>query len=337
MLVWRIVTPAGRVPSVAALLLCAGLAAGACGGGTLDAGRDRPHGLLPVDERNPVILYNDSNLDNWFGELAVLLANRGGPPLAGIIVTDSKYWNNLDMNAATWTDMLMAARASGLRDIPAITRSSGALLQRPADGTIDLTVSNNSLGAQLIVELSRTLSRPFRPLVVLAGTRLTDIADAYLIDHSVVDRVVVVASLGEHSPQMTTMGGPNGELDPWADWIVAAKFQYVQVSTYYDQTSDVAASDLASLPQNPLGDWMRGKQAGIRDLPQASDQVTVLSVGVRDFVVEVERSAIDPSATFDGIFGAPLRPDAAGNVVVVTKIQGPLAKSRLWQMLLNQP
>jgi hypothetical protein len=109
------------------------------------------------------------------------------------------------------------------------------------------------------------------------------------------------------------------------------------VSTYYDQTSDVAASDVASLPQNPLGDWMRDKQAAIRDLPQASDQVAVLSVGVRDFVVEVQRSAIDPSATFDGIYGAPLRPDVAGNVVVVTRIQGPLAKARLWQMLLNQP
>ena len=320
--------------SLFAFAVCAPLAAAACGG-TLDAGRDHPHGLLPVDERNPVILYNDWNRDNWFGEFALLLANSAGLPLAGVIVTDSKYWGDLDLNATTWTDMLTAASASGLKNIPAITKSSGAVLQRPADGTIGLTARNNSLGAQMIVELSRKLSRPLRPLVVVAGTRLTDLADAYLIDNTVVDRVVVVASLGEHIASSTNMGGPNGELDPWADWIVAAKFQYVQVSTFYDQTSDVAASDLASLPQTPLGDWMRNKQPDIRNLTQASDQVAVLSVGLRDFVVEVQRSAIDPSATFDGIYGAPLVPNAAGNVVVVTKIQGPLAKSRLWQMLLN--
>ena len=43
-------------------------------GGTLDAGRDVPHGLLPVDERNPVILYQDDWSGDWLGEYAVLLA-----------------------------------------------------------------------------------------------------------------------------------------------------------------------------------------------------------------------------------------------------------------------
>ena len=47
----------GRPP----IAFCLGLvlAAGSCAG-TLDAGSDMPHGLLPVDERNPVIIYNDS-------------------------------------------------------------------------------------------------------------------------------------------------------------------------------------------------------------------------------------------------------------------------------------
>jgi hypothetical protein len=52
----------------------------ACGGQTLDAGSDTPHGLLPVDDRNPIILSNDNYDDNWQGVFAVLFANTGGRP-----------------------------------------------------------------------------------------------------------------------------------------------------------------------------------------------------------------------------------------------------------------
>jgi hypothetical protein len=55
----------------------------------LETGQDAPHGLLPIDERNPVIVMNDDWSGDWLGEYAVLLANTGGPPLAGIIVKAS--------------------------------------------------------------------------------------------------------------------------------------------------------------------------------------------------------------------------------------------------------
>ena len=81
---------------------------------------------------------------------------------------------------------------------------------RPADGQIRSTVRNDSAGAKLIVELSRAWSRPTRPLVVLACAPLTTLADAYLIDETVVDRVVVVAVHGEYTmPPTATMDGPN--------------------------------------------------------------------------------------------------------------------------------
>ena len=46
----------------------------ACEGGNIDAGRDIPHGMLPVDDRNAVIIANDSVTDNWTGEYAMLMA-----------------------------------------------------------------------------------------------------------------------------------------------------------------------------------------------------------------------------------------------------------------------
>ena len=103
----------------------------------------------------------------------MLLANSGGPPIAGIIASASSYWPVARDNAAGWTRLVTAARASGLKNIPDVTTSDGLPLVRPADGQIDSTTGNQSAGGRLIVELSRQLSLPWRPVVVLACAPLT--------------------------------------------------------------------------------------------------------------------------------------------------------------------
>jgi hypothetical protein len=317
-----------------ALVVGVALTAAACRE-TLDAGHSRPHGPLPIDERNPVILYNDAERDNWFGEYALLFANSGRLPLVGLVVTTSSYWEDLNANTSGWKELLDSAQSSGFKNIPSLMASPAPLLKHPADGVIENTTRNNSEGANLIVNLSSQIAEPYRPLVVIGGSRLTDVADAYLIDPSVVHRVVVVASLGGYSASTATMDAPNGELDPWADWIVAHKFRYVQVSAFYQQTLDIAASELPSLPPTPFGDRMRNKQPSILTFTTASDQVGVLSVASPGFAAEVKRFSPDPAATFDMVSGPPLIPDPDGNAWVVTKIQPPLAKSTLWLMLIK--
>ena len=305
----------------------------ACEGGTLDAGRDLSHGKLPVDERNPVIIANDSPNDNWTGEYAMLLANSGGPPLAGIIVNPSLYWPDLARNMSGWDQMIAAARASGLRNIPDATPSAGSPLERPDDGNIESTTPNMSDGGKLIVELSARLSLPWRPVVVVTGSRLTEVADAYLIDRSVVDRVVVVSSLGDAASGGGEMGWPNGEIDAWADWIVSQRFRYVQVNGYYDQLGDVTAANSADLPANPFGSWMAAKLPRVLQIPMASDQVAILAVGLPTFVTAVDRAVADSSATFDATTGPPLRAQPDGSVWVVPSCDGAMAADRLWKML----
>jgi len=171
---------------------------------------------------------------------------------------------------------------------------------------------------------------------VICLVPLTNLADAYLIDHTVVDRVVVVAQLGELGNPNTAMNGPNGDLDPWSDWIVAQKFpRYIQVSSYYAQAGDVTAADLDRLPNNPLGDWMRDKQPKVFTIPQASDQISVLALALPTFVLEVQRVSPDTSVAFDNMQGPPLRPDDTGNALVVTKIDSTLAATTLWEKLLD--
>ncbi|HEX6278334.1 MAG TPA: hypothetical protein VFZ53_35050 [Polyangiaceae bacterium] len=302
----------------------------ACGG-TLDAGSNRKE-TLPVGPENPVIVTNDGPSDNWQGEFALLLARAAGRPLAGLLVSAGGSWYDLDANVAGWQDLVDRARQSGIGDIPDPIRSASAPLVKPGDGAIDSTTPNDSEGARFIVETSLSLGRPERPLVVATGGRLTDVADAYLLDPGVVERVVVVASLGtgfEGGEKVARMGVPNGEMDPWADVIVAQRFRYVQVSAYYDQRADVPPERLGELPANAFGDRMREKQPDILGTPLAADQVSVIALGIPEFVREVTR--VSPSSIEAET--PTLVPARNGNAWLVTASDGAAATRRFWELL----
>jgi len=322
-------------PKIVRLAFLGGCSAAAVAcGGTLDAGTNLPPEGLPVGAENPVILSNDGAYDNWQGEYAVLLAHAGGPALAGIIVSAAGMWSDLDANLSGWQTLVTRSRESGLANLPDPIRSESQPLERPSDDSIESTVANRSEGALFIVETSSRLSRPGLPVVVATGGRLTDVADAYLVDPTVADRIVVVASLGtgfSGGERVARMSIPNGEMDPWANFIVATRLRYVQVSAYYDQMTDVAAERTAELPDNALGTWMRDKQPMILDTPVASDQVSVVALGVPAFVQGVVRVA--PSG-WDG--NAPkLVPDPDGPAWLVTESDGDAATAHLWGLLLD--
>ncbi len=316
-----------------AALFCLSLA---CEDVSLDAGRDHPHGLLPIDERNPIILNNDNLDDNWQGVYALLFANAGSPPLAGIVINDSGYVADTNKSISDWKALVSAARKSGMRDLPDPLLSLVPALARPSDGDIDATPFTPSSGARLIVDTSARLALPYRPVVVVTGTRLTEVAVAYLMDRTVVDRVVVVSAVGSTSGSRGVMGPPNGDLDPWADWIVASKFRYVQSSVRYDQTADVTAAQVGSLPKNPFGDFIAGLQPIVEGITERADQVSILAAALPKFVVSVTRVAIDPAATFSTTAGPNLVPTPNARGWLVTGINAEVARVRLWEML-NDP
>jgi len=305
----------------------------ACGV-TIDGGSNHPHGLLPVDERNPILLANDGPTDNWQGEYALLLAKANHRPLAGIIVGASSAWPDLESNVAGWRQLVVVARASHLGEVPDPMASVGPALVRPNDGDIDKTAQNRSEGARLIVSTSLNVGTKQRPLVVVTGSRLTDVADAYLIDNSVTERIVVVSSLGTAVAPSGAMAKPNGEMDPWADAIVATRFRYVQVSSYYDQLTDVTTSFLPMLPANDFGAWIAAKQPELLDLAEASDQVAAIAVGLPAFARQVTRVRAD-LGTLTATAGPNLVDDAAGPVWLVTQVDGAFATARLRQLILD--
>jgi len=300
-------------------------------GQELDAGHDRPHGPLPVDARNPLVLVNDGPHDNWAGEYAVLLASAGSE-LAGIIVNANDDWPDIQSNVGGFRELVSAARASGIEGLPDPIASVGAKLVVPASGRVEDTRPNRAEGALFLVDVSRRLALPYRPLVIATGGALTDVADAFLIDPEIVDRVVVVSSLGSVSASGAEMGLPNGNHDPWADKIVAERFRYVQVSAFYDQLGDVPDSRVGELPDNALGEWIASKRPNLWHWMPASDQVSVLAAGLPAFVTAVERvaPALDEPAAEAGPL---LVTDRAGSAWLVTACDGAAATARFWELL----
>jgi hypothetical protein len=328
------VTHGRRASRAATLIALASLAPGCSE--ELDAGSTRPSGPLPVDARNPLLITNDGPRDNWQGEYAMLLANSGGPSLAGIVVSASPPWPDLRQNIAGFRELVSAARESGMRNIPDPVSSVSAPLERPASGEIEHTRANRSEGALFILKQAARLALPYRPLVIATGGRLTDIADAYLIDPTIVEKVVVVSSLGSISDGRGLMGRPNGEMDPWAGVIVASRFRYVQVSAYYDQLTDVPDSRVSELPPNAFGRWIAGKRASILELPEAGDQGAVLAAGLEGFAISVERVTPALPAGPDLETGPELAPDLGGAAWLVTKSAHTLATARFWGVLLDR-
>jgi len=297
----------------------------------LDAGKNR----LPVDARNPIILCQDDWSADWLGEYAFLLANAGDANLVALVINASKLWPSLASNTSGWNGLIQDAQQSGLKNIPSVTPSAGGLLIQPDDGVIESTKANNSAGARLIVNLSRSMATSTLPVAIVAATSLTDIADAYLIDPTVVDRVIVVANVGTWKDEgYALMGKVNGDLDPWASWIVGHKFRYVQTSTGYDQTLDVTDEQVADLPANPFGARIKSKRSQLLRAATAADQVALLAVVLPGFAQIVEPVVVDPLATYDGTQGVRLSLAAPGQTAsVVTAVDGALPRARFWQML----
>jgi hypothetical protein len=300
---------------------------------TYDAGARSPHGLLPVDERNPMVLVNDSESENWQGEYAVLLAHGGGPRLVAIIVGTNPNSPAIVDNVAPWRKLVKAARDSGLSHVPDPIGSIGDLLTRPSSGDIDDTLANHSEGANRIIEAASEFSLPYRPVVVVTGGRLTDVADAYLIDHTITQKVVVVSALGSLTSTGGAMGVPNGEMDPWADTIVTARFRYVQVSTYYDQLTDVPTARLSELPDNAFGKWIAAKQPNIWNDLQASDQVAVAAVGIPTFALDVQTvSPVGPTVA-GAVTGPALKATTGASGWLVRQSDASVATKRFWDLL----
>jgi hypothetical protein len=297
---------------------------------------------LPYGIRNGamrVVYDNDQTRDVYTDEVLMAMAGAGRIQLVGMITTRTVNgigYDKYDELVAERKQMVNLARKSGMRNLPDPVKGPRVSLQPPASGKINDTMTIGTDGSRLIVREARKAS-PSNPLVVICGGQLTAVADAYLLDPSINDKMVVAALLGSHKD----MAGFNGLQDPWADYIVLQQLHYVQ----FPQSQAIPKVPKnwlrKNLPDTPLRQWMLTKIHPLfpDKLPggEDNDGQPVLPLLSDEYVIEVKRVAFGgwKSKRFGkGSVRFPTFVSAEQNgnsrVVVVVKANGKVG-TQAWQ------
>ncbi len=154
------------------------------------ARESRQNVRVPYDNANPILYDNDDHRDAYVGEYLMVLTSAGDIDLQGTIMGSLWPGGNRDNLPTAHRQVILLARRSGLRNIPDPVPGAFASLQRPPSGNIEHTSPVDTPGARLIVTAARATT-PAKPLLMLTGGQPTNVASAYLLDHSISKRLVV--------------------------------------------------------------------------------------------------------------------------------------------------
>ena len=212
--------------------------------------------LKNVSPDCPMIYDNDWWVDIPDAAYLWTKASQGRCDLRGNIVTRDMWdWQNgysykMEQCVSEYRKIREACEKSGLRmqRIPEAVLGADQVLQRPASGKIEDTKFTRSPGSDLIVAEAKKAT-PEKPLLVFAGGPCTTVANAYLTDPSIGDRMIVFQIDG---------GGYNGK-DAWS-WEIAkrcCRFANWARGYFWKDVGKWNAARFSELPRNPLGDLMR--------------------------------------------------------------------------------
>jgi inosine-uridine nucleoside N-ribohydrolase len=147
-------------------------------------------------------------------------------------------------------------------------------LARPPSHRIEDTAPLDLPASRFIVEHARE-AHAERPLIIVTGGQLTTVANAYLLDPSIADKVVVSGVFGVRQQDY------NAGLDSWAWKIVLSRFRVLAIpigppshrGTVYQKPPRVPKNRIQSeLPlDRPLFQWMYEKRHPNNELPAGHD------------------------------------------------------------------
>jgi len=270
---------------------------------------------LPFDRTCPVIYTNNSNQDCYTDEYLMALASAGDIRLRGIIVCTM---DALDQTAADRAALVAKARRSGMRNIPDPVLGPGKPFVKPPSGKIEETRPWGSPAGRLIVAEARKAT-PRKPLVVVSGGPPAAVADAYLLDPSIADRVVVASHEGRTENDVM-------DVDPWGVYVVLERFRVV----LFGPVTQTAAASVpqarsAKLPEGEL------RQAMIeKGQPTDANGMGAIAVLRADYCLRARRKSVVGWLP-DGALG--LTDDANGRLLVITEADQAVATEEFWRAL----
>jgi len=238
-----------------------------------------------MDNSNPFVYINDIPPDNYNGELALGMASHeDGVDLKGYVHEfpkppwwdDEKYQKVKEEYVGHHRQCRRKAVESGFSDLPP---AECGLYQRhdvPESGSIDDTEPIGSTGTRTIVAAAREASRE-KPLVVVIGGPLSTVADAYLVDPSIRDKIVVFCRFRRD------IDGWNEFLSGWSATVATRRLRTVFCPASGGPLLKRSAVK-RRLPDEPLKEYMLTKvYDGTSENPLSSgekwegDAVTTLS------------------------------------------------------------
>jgi hypothetical protein len=179
-----------------------------------------PRYVLPLYKDSPVIYDNDDHRDVYTDEYLLALSSLGEINLKGIITTYSA--SEYEEFVKGREEIIALAQRCRLKNLPKLFNGTNQKLVRPENNRIEETKPLDIDGSRFIVEIARKCSFS-KPLVIITGGQLTSIANAWLLDPSIADKVVVFGIFG------TTEITYNAGLDAWAWTIILAKFKVAAI------------------------------------------------------------------------------------------------------------
>ena len=289
---------------------------------------------IPYDHTNPIISDNDSSEDAYTDELLMALHTAGRIDLRGMITTFGGWSEQGFTNrflAAHGTsarhELVGKARRSGMTRVPWPVAGSMGELATPASGRMEDTVPHRNAATDLIIAEAHRAT-PEKPLVVVVGGPCTTVAEAFLLDPGIKDRVIVAWNGGNNW---------NGEAKPflWATEIVLRNLKCVLFDLVNQSTSpDVDKSSLSRLPDTELRRIMIEKELPHVNLPggrdyDASPAFPLITTNYVNGVRRCRWSGRDKN-------GLPvIKQDASGNLWRVVRASSKAATAAWWDTMTN--
>jgi|GEM_PF-1337253 len=291
--------------------------------------------LLPFDNVSSVIYDNDDHRDVYTDEFLMALSHLGEIDLKALITTYSANDTEYRLFVTGRKEIVKEALQSGLRNLPVAMAGTNKCLVQPETNRIKDTEPLNLPASQFIVEHARSASHE-KPLVIVTGGQLTVVADAYLIDPSIADNIIVSGIFGASEIDY------NAGLDSWAWKIVLSAYRVLAIpigppknrGKVYMKPPHVPKTRIKQeLPQEiDFFKWMYEKEHPTNELPAEHDfdGQAAIPLTCPAYITKVRRWSV---LGLDNDGNLLMRKDSKGRLYEAVDANQELATKEFWRVM----
>lgn len=229
-------------------------------------------GGWPLKKNCRVIYDNDDHRDVYTDEYLLALSSIGEIKFKGIITTYSPREYSLFVEGRK--QIIELSKRSGLKNIPELFHGTNKQLKRPGNNKIEDTSPLMIEGSDFIVSQALKAT-PKNPLVIVTGGQLTSVANAYLINPSIAENILVMGVFGAKNMDY------NAGLDAWAWTIILNKLRVIAIPIGPPDSRGEVYMKPPVVPKErikteldqaiPFFKWMYEKEHPSNELPNEGD------------------------------------------------------------------